>query len=411
VTARLRSFCPGKGLVDMANTWDVAVIGAGPIGSSAARHFAKETSVVIIGPAEPDSFRDHDGLWAGSYDEGRAGHLVSSLVSSIINRRSMMRFPELEAETGASFSRLNPFLTVSPQDREEELPQYDLERLLQLASDLGVRLQLLSGEQLRQELPRLRFRKEHVGTLETNAMLVNPRGLVRAQLESARAHGAAHVVGIVTSLKEHAGYVDVSTQDGQEFRASRVLVTSGPLTNACQLLPRKLAMEAYGVTIVLVEADPEKVAFPTTLYKMCESGRVEWRGIIVPPLLYPDGHWYVKGAGGGEHLKPLDELKDFKEWVRTGGSRDAAESFRAVLNELMPDWSFGPAQTKPCMSSHNVVDAPYIDFVTERLAVATACDHGVAGAVEIGRLAARMLIDMSWSDSLPREAFCAQFQS
>ena len=166
-------------------------------------------------------------------------------------------------------------------------------------------------------------------------------------------------------------------------------------------------MEAYGVTIVLVEANPEEVDFPTTLYMMCENGRVTWRGIIVPPLLYPDGHWYVKGAGGGEHLKPLEELREFKAWVRTGGSREAAESFRAVLSELMPDWRFGSTETKPCMSSHNVVDAPYIDFVTERLAVATACDHGVAGAVEIGRLAARMLIDTRWRLSPSGGVSCA----
>ena len=198
----------------MVDVWDVAVIGAGPIGSSAARHLAHETSVLTIGPAEPDSFRDHDGLWAGSYDEGRGGHLVSSHISSIINRRSMVDFPDLEAETGVSFSRHNPFLTVSPQHKEEELPQYDLDRLLQLASDLGIKVQPLSAEQLHQKLPDLHFRQEHVGALESNAMLINPRGLVRAQLESARAHGAAHVVGIVTSLKEHAGYVDVITQDG-----------------------------------------------------------------------------------------------------------------------------------------------------------------------------------------------------
>jgi glycine/D-amino acid oxidase-like deaminating enzyme len=53
---------------------------------------------------------------------------------------------------------------------------------------------------------------------------------------------------------------------------------------------------------------------------------------------------------------------------------------------------------------------PYLGLVDDGVVVATEGEHGGTMADELGRLAARLVIDGSWRDSLPPEPFTPRFR-
>jgi sarcosine oxidase len=134
-----------------------------------------------------------------------------------------------------------------------------------------------------------------------------------------------------------------------------------------------------------------------------------YAGIIAPPLRYPDGHWYVKGAGASLLEAPLHTADEIAAWVRTGGDAADRAPFAALLEELLPGVTIEGLTTRPCLVTLNATGHPYIGFVDDGVVVATEGDHGVTMADEIGRLAARLAIDGRWRDSLPAEPFAPRY--
>ena len=56
----------------MQKRFSYAIIGAGLIGSAAAKYIAtNNNNVILIGPKEPEDKRNHNGIFASHYDEGR----------------------------------------------------------------------------------------------------------------------------------------------------------------------------------------------------------------------------------------------------------------------------------------------------------------------------------------------------
>jgi glycine/D-amino acid oxidase-like deaminating enzyme len=82
-----------------------AVVGRGPMGAAAARHLATASEdVVVVGPAEPEDWSQHEGAFASHYDEGRQFELASSeKVLVRLAKDSVRGFQEVEKATGISF--------------------------------------------------------------------------------------------------------------------------------------------------------------------------------------------------------------------------------------------------------------------------------------------------------------------
>ncbi|MEO3781786.1 FAD-dependent oxidoreductase [Actinocorallia sp. B10E7] len=405
----------------MRDQYDVIVVGAGPIGSSAARHLADAGhATLIVGPEEPAGFEDHQGVWAGHYDEGRLAHVLEvPLMTCLLTMRSIGRFEALRERTGITFTTPTHSLAVMPRDTGADSRGgnwFDREALSQNARDLGIEVDELDEDDLCREYPSLTLEPGHVALVQRDAFILNPRALVRAELAAATEAGAVLVRDEVAGVEKEDDGVRVTTRSGASWRAGRVVLATGASSNATGLLPRPLLTPTFGATAVLVEVtDPDAVQMPTMMYLKRRGEEVPFGGVVMAPRPYSDGKWYVKVAGGSLLNTPLDSHEEIAAFVRTGGRKEDIDEAYEVLRELLPGREFGAARTWPGIVCATPTERPYIDWADEggedgrRIVVAVEGERGAMAADEIGRLAAELAVNGRWKDTVPHEVFKARW--
>lgn len=394
-------------------THDVVVVGAGPIGSATARHLAEQgVDVAVIAPEEPASYEDHQGTWAGYYDEGRLAHVLEvPLMTSMLTMRSIRRFASLRESTGIEFTTPTHSVTVMPADLGESSASewFDRDVLASNARDLGVPVHQLDECELRAAYPNLVFEPGHVGLVQQDAFILNPRALVRAELAAAIAAGATVIRDEVVGLERVSDGARLSGASGAEWSARQVVLATGAASNATGLLQRPLLMQTFGATVVLAEVEnPESFDMPTMMMLKYRDGNALFGGIVMAPRPYPDGKWYLKVAGGSLKDFPLKTAEQIAAWARTGGEQSDIAEAEAVLRDLFPGRQLGPFRTRPCLVSASPTDRPYIDRVDESTVIAVEGERGAMAADEIGRLTAA-LSQGEWSDPIPHEVFRARW--
>jgi len=141
----------------LLETLQIAVIGAGPLGSATARHLAEAGhAVTVFGPDEPASFQGHRGTWSGHYDQGRMAVTDPLVVATELGHRSMARYDDLERRSGVTFTKAHPQLMMFPDGASQEarLSRSEghayrmLEAVLANSRD-RVMPEVLAGEELR----------------------------------------------------------------------------------------------------------------------------------------------------------------------------------------------------------------------------------------------------------------------
>lgn len=395
--------------------FDAVVVGAGPIGAATARHLSERgASVLVVGPDEPSDFADHQGVWAGYYDQGRLAHVLEvPLMTSMLAMRSIRRFPELQERTGEWFATPKHSLTIMPDDAERSgvTAWFNRALLASNAADLNVEVEHLESDQLRGEYPELHFAPGHVGIVQRDdAFIVNPRGLVRAELAAAVEQGVVVVRDMVDRIDRTGAEAVVTARSGESWSCGKVVVATGAASNVSGLLPRSLDMRTFGATVVLVEVpDPAEFDIPAMMYLKAPGGQVEFGGIVMSPLQYPDGRWYLKCSGRSLLDNPFDSAEAIARWVRTGGRQEDIAETLHLLTELLPGKTFGPAHTRPCMVCETPTGLPYIDHVDDHTIVALEGERGAMAADEIGRLTAGLALDGVWTDGIPHAAFQARW--
>lgn len=400
-----------QGMIDQVH-YDVAVIGAGPLGAATARHAAEGgASVVLLGPDEPATTEGHEGTWAGYYDQGRLCHVLEvPVITSMLAMRSRRRFDDLIARTGIDFLTPSHSVTVLPGGGTggSAALWFQRDQLAANAADLGVEVEELDEEQLGQAYPGLTFEAGHVALRERGAFILNPRALVQAELAAGVAAGVTLVREEVTALESTDSAARLTTADGRTWTADRVVVAVGAAVNATGLLERRLDIQPYGATVVLAEVDgPDTVDMPTMMMLKVRDGEMRFGGIVMAPVEYPDGKWYLKVSGSSLLQNPLETREEIASWVRSGGNTDDLAEATELLSELLPDVEFKSMRIRPCLVCSTPTDRPYIDWADERTVVLVEGERGAMAADEIGRLAAGMVRNGAWTDSLPHEVFAA----
>jgi sarcosine oxidase len=382
------------------NQTDYVVVGKGLIGSAAARYLGMTgKKVVLIGPDEPDDWSTHPGVFGSHYDEGRITRTHDpDPVWALLAQRSIAQYRTLENESGLPFHHKIGSLRVglTPEQSADYLPENDID--IRRAENS---IEELDEEALRNAYPFLHFPKGLSGFSERGvAGYINPRLLIRAQVQLAERGGVEIVRERVSTVKKWKDEIEVETTGGETYRASRVLISAGAYSNS--LLTRWLDLTPRARTITLAETGELETArlkaMPTIILSRSFDPVLN-SVYILPPIRYPDGKFYIKIGGDCEPVKEAHTAGELGAWFRAGGDVTEAANLKAVLLDVIPHLSAVSFLHKPCVVTYTSTNRPFIDQIDDGLYVATGgCGAAAKSSNEIGRLSARLVHTGSWKE-------------
>ena len=394
-----------------SNNFEVAIIGAGLFGSAAARHLSKiSDGVALIGPAEPQQARTHQGVFASHYDASR---LVRGIdpdpLWATLATRSIDRYRSIENSSGLSFYHDIGYMMVTPGGLGEDW--FNLPAMREVAAELSVDIEDLDHASLQQRYPYLRFTRGSSAVLQAkDAGYIDPRRLLEAQQKISVAQGTTLLRDIVVAFRRKDAQIEIDTRSGHTLRANRVLLATGAYTNATKLLPNKLVTKIRAAMIMESEVAPQSHAnYPTTLYAKTDGEEDFW-GLLMPPITYANGRSYIKTMDGYYGAAPLEGYEALGAWMRGNGHEEHHSVLQRALREVFPSLEVRSTYFKPCLITDTASHYPHIDMVDDRIGLVVGGNGKAAkSSDEIGRLAAGMIGTQDWPSSLPQAPFAAHF--
>ncbi|WP_407494467.1 NAD(P)/FAD-dependent oxidoreductase [Pseudooceanicola sp. MF1-13] len=364
-----------------------AVIGAGLIGSAAARHLATQgAEVTLIGPDEPADKTTHTGPFASHYDEGRITRgLDPSPFWSRVSRASIARYAQIEAASGIRFYSPVGCMMAGTSDSRQAA---DME---QIAARDGIPCTRLDRAQLAHRFSFFDFPDDTIGLLETkDAGHISPRRLVSAQIKLAKANGAQHIAEAVMDYNDTDQGVSVRTAT-QTLKFDRILLATGGFSNP--FLGDQLSLTIYGRTVVLFEVSEAEAKRLSTMPSLIYLEPPENHPYLLPPIRYPDGRYYLK-MGGPTEDPVLSTKAELTEWFQSPGDTKAGTEIEAMLRARMPDLQIDAVSTMSCVTSYTPNELPYLRSLSPRVFTATGgCGRAAKNSDELGRLGAGLLTD------------------
>lgn len=219
--------------------YDVAIIGAGIIGTSLARELTKYRLMVAIFEKHPDvamgATKANSAIVHGGYAEGNdtlKGRLC------IEGRR---RFRELEDELHFGFSETGSLVVSTDDDLEP------LEKLLKSGMENGLDdISIIGSDEIRKLEPNISYEVRNA-LLCKGAGICSPYGMAIAMAENAVENGAdLYLSTEVTGIEREDGIFSIGTDNG-DFKASFVVNCAGVMSdrvarmagaNGFEILPR-----------------------------------------------------------------------------------------------------------------------------------------------------------------------------
>ncbi|CAL1281698.1 unnamed protein product [Larinioides sclopetarius] len=401
--------------------YDLCIIGAGMFGSSAARHASANPclKVCLIGPDEPkiEEYNSRE-IFSSYYDEGRIVLVAErDPAYQVLSKHSIKRFREIEKLSGIKF--YHPVGTLLAGERESPL-------LLGWMGGLEINrvpfVDLSEGEILNKRFPFLRLEKCLHPFLDNNgAGHISPRNLVEAQKKVAKMQGCHLINEVVEEVKENvSGRHEILTESGRILKAKRVLFCPGAFTKFKKLGPAAyLKIAVHKETAVLLEIPDEErqrlSSMPTIMmYKKELAGMPPSTTgtYILPPILYPDGKYYLKiGPMGHQRNSEITTLQEAKAWYREPGDSEVMEKMSKLIFEIIPNLKVTSVRSKTCITCDSPPHLPYIDRLKPTVAVATVGNGlGATTCDEVGRIAAELSVTGKWDSELPKSLFEAIYE-
>ncbi|PJE35766.1 FAD-dependent oxidoreductase [Pseudooceanicola lipolyticus] len=391
----------------MADQFEVIVVGAGLMGSAAARHLAEMgVDVALVGPGEPTDKSSHDGVFASHYDQARITRKLDADAGwAKIAAAAIERYRALEQRSGIRFFEEAGSLIAGPQSGAAAEFLHDV-RAVGTAQAVG--FESLAGEALSGRFPFFAFPDGIEALFEASqAGWLNPRAHIRAQIALAEAQGAKHHRAEVARVEEQAGHAAVHCADGTVLRADRVVIACGGFSKSQALLPQPIPLTVYARTISFFEIDAEEAArlaaMPSLIYDAPAPGLHIY---VLPPVAYPDGTIRIK-LGGDPVDVELHGTAEIKEWFRSGGSPEVSAQLAEALQTLMPDLRYRAISHDSCVTAFTPTGKPLIYPQTDRI-VALTGGNGVGAkcADELGRLGAMV----ATGQGIPTNLYGADFR-
>lgn len=369
--------------------YDVIVIGAGMMGSAAARHLADMgVKTLLVGPNEPDRKETHTGVFASHYDQARITRRLDSKPDwARFSSKSIARYAEIEAAGGQTFFHPVGAMIAGPETGDGA---WLVTGARKVAADQNIPFEGLDAVALDERFPFFNFPQDVVGLYETRTGgWINPRHHAGAEIAAAKASGAERYCDEVLDVAYRADRVAVTCSDGSRFEGMRVVVACGPFTKAEGLLIEPIPMAVYARTIAFLEVGETEADrlkdMPSLIYMPPD---LSYEPYMLPPVRYPDGKQYLKIGGDPVDIQ-LETVAEMKEWFRGSGNSDVASFLADKLIGLMPELACRSVSYSSCVTSFTPSGGPLIYAQSDQCVVLTAGNGaGAKCADELGRLGA-----------------------
>ena len=153
-----------------------------------------------------------------------------------------------------------------------------------------------------------------------------------------------------------------------------------------------------------------EATYPTTLYAKTDGAEDFW-GLLMPPIVYPNGRSYIKTMDGYYGAAPLEGYEALGNWSRSDGHEDHHPVLKRALREVFPSLNVLSTHFKPCLIMDTASHYPYIDMLDDRIGIVVGGNGKAAkSSNEIARIAASMIASGSWQSSFPQSLFAAKYK-
>ncbi|MEJ8561900.1 FAD-dependent oxidoreductase [Yoonia sp. GPGPB17] len=370
-------------------SFDVIVVGAGLMGSAAARHLAEMgVKTALVGPAEPEVKAAHTGVFASHYDQARITRKIDARKNwSRFSQAAIKRYEEIEEKGGVSFFSAVGAIIAGPEVGDGS--DFILNARRNAVTD-GVAHEALRGAALAARFTDFAFPEGILALYEpSEAGWINPRAHVRAEIAAARSTGAYILCDEVVRITEEHGEARVVCAGGDVLAADKVVVACGAFSKSEGLLPDPIPTRVYARTIAFFELDAEEAArlagMPSVVYLPPDLSADPY---ILPPVRYPDGKTYIK-IGGDAVDRELGSVAEMIDWFRSGGDPSAGAAMADILTGLMPGLRYHSVSFDSCVTSFSPNGNPFIYPQSDCIIALTAGNGaGAKCADELGRLGA-----------------------
>jgi sarcosine oxidase subunit beta len=208
--------------MDIPTTADIVIIGGGVMGASTAYHLAQRGVKNILLLEKEEFF----GTGATGRCAGGVRYQFSTEINIKLSLASLPMIERFREEIGQDVNyRPCGYLLVATNEKDASNFRHNVE----LQNSLGVQTQLLSGDEVRERLPMMRFDDAIAGTFHNKDGIVDPNSVVMGYVSAAQKMGVKAVNNAdVTGIRVSGGRVEgVETSRGV-IQTRMVVNAAGP---------------------------------------------------------------------------------------------------------------------------------------------------------------------------------------
>jgi len=208
--------------MELPHTADIVIIGGGVMGASALYHLAQRGAKNVVLLEKEEFF----GTGATGRCAGGVRYQFSTEINIKLSLESLPMLERFREEIGQDVNyRQCGYLLVATNEKDKAAFEHNVK----LQNRLGVRTELLSGDEVRKRLPLMRFEDALAGTFHQKDGLVDPNSVVMGYIGAAQKLGAQAVTRAeATGIRVRGGKVEAVESTQGSIKTRTVLNAAGP---------------------------------------------------------------------------------------------------------------------------------------------------------------------------------------
>lgn len=205
--------------MDLPTSADLVIIGGGVMGASAAYHLAQRGLKNIVLLEKEEFF----GTGATGRCAGGVRYQFSTDVNIKLSLASLPMLERFKDEIGQEIDyRQCGYLLIATNEKDSET----FRRNVILQNSLGVKTELLSGDEVRRRLPLMRFEDALAGTFHHKDGIVDPNSAVAGYIS------AAQKLGVKAITQAEVTGIRVANDEVEAIETSQGTISTPMILNA-----------------------------------------------------------------------------------------------------------------------------------------------------------------------------------